>query len=72
MQSPAYEKFLAETQPSLQWEMETDLFRHGDESGAAVRMLAHLEKNLSHPAAREWGKQFEALLKPAAPEQPEP
>jgi hypothetical protein len=72
MQSPAYEKFLAETQPSLQWEMETDLFRHGDESGAAVRMLAHLEKNLSHPAAREWGKQFETLLKPAAPEQPEP
>ena len=72
MQSPAYEKFLAETQPSLQWEMETDLFRHGDESGAAVRMLAHLEKNLAHPAAREWGKQFEALLKPAAREQPEP
>ncbi|MEY4569766.1 MAG: hypothetical protein RLZZ398_1205 [Verrucomicrobiota bacterium] len=70
MQSPAYEKFLAETQPSLQWEMETDLFRHGDESGAAVRMLAHLEKNLAHPAAREWGKQFEALLKPAAREQP--
>ena len=66
MQSPAYEKFLAETQPSLQWEMETDLFRNGDESGAALRMLAHLEKNLSHPAAREWGKQFEALLKPVA------
>ncbi len=65
MQSPAYEKFLAETQPKLQWEMECDLFRNGDESGAAVRMLAHLEKYIAHPAAREWGEQFEALLKPA-------
>jgi hypothetical protein len=72
MQSPAYEKFLTETQPSLQWEMETDLFRNGDESGAALRMLAHLEKNLSHPAAREWGRAFENLLKPAALEQPAP
>jgi hypothetical protein len=65
MQSPAYEKFLADTQPKLQWEMEIDLFRNGDESGAAVRMLAHLEKYLAHPAARDWGKQFETLLKPA-------
>lgn len=70
MQTPEYEKFIAETQPRLQWEMELDLFRCGDESGAAVRMLAHLEKNLAHPAAREWGKQFEALLKPADVENP--
>lgn len=67
-QPPAYEKFLAETQPQLQWDMEIDLFRNGDESGAAVRMLAHLGKHLAHPAAREWSKQFEELLKPAAAE----
>ena len=67
MLPPAYEKFLAETQPKLQWQMEIDLFVHGDESGAGVRMLAHLEKHLNHPSAREWGKQLEALLKPAPP-----
>jgi hypothetical protein len=66
----AYEKFLAETQPKLQWDMEIDLFRNGDESGAAVRMLAHLEKYLAHPSARDWGKQFEALLKPVDAENP--
>jgi hypothetical protein len=71
MQSPAYEKFLAEAQPKLQWEMELDLFRNGDESGAALRMLAHLEKYLAHPSARDWGKQFEALLKPAVAANPE-
>lgn len=65
MQSPAYEKYLAETQPKLQWDMEIDLFRNGDESGAALRMLAHLEKYLAHPAAGGWSKEFEALLKPA-------
>ena len=70
MQSPAYEKFLIETQPKLQWDMEIDLFRNGDESGAAVRMLAHLEKHLTHPSAREWGKEFEELLKPVDAENP--
>lgn len=70
MQSPAYEKFITETQPKLQWDMEIDLFRNGDESGAAVRMLAHLERYLAHPAVREWGRQFESLLKPATPAAP--
>ena len=42
-----------------------DIFRQGDESAAALRMLAHLEKHLSHPAARGWGEEFEAQLKPA-------
>jgi hypothetical protein len=63
MQPPAYEKFLAETQPQLQWDMEIDLFRNGDESAAAVRMFAHLEKSLAHPSVRQWGEQFEELLK---------
>ncbi len=70
MRPPEYEKFLEETVPKLQWEMEMDLFRNGDQSGAAVRMLAHLEKYISHPAAREWGDELRGLLKSAAPAVP--
>ena len=65
-QAAAFAKFLEETQPKLQWEMEVDLFRNGDESGAAVRMLALLQKNIGHPSAREWGQQFKDLLAPKA------
>jgi len=65
-QAAAYAKFLEETVPKLQWEMEVDMFRSGDESGAAVRMLAHLQKYIAHPSAREWGQQFKDLLKPKA------
>lgn len=61
-----YDKFLLETVPKLQWEMEVDLFRNGDQSGAAVRMLAHLEKYIAHPSARQWGEELRGLLKPAA------
>lgn len=70
MRPPEYEKFLQDTVPKLLWEMEVDLFRNGDQSGAAVRMLAHLEKHISHPSAREWGEQLRGLLTPAAPVAP--
>ncbi len=63
-QSPEYEKFLEFTQPKLQWDMEVDLFHNGDESGASVRMLAHLEKHITHPSVRDWSDQFRLLLKP--------
>lgn len=66
VQSPRLVKFLEETSPRLQWNMEIDLFRNGDESGAAVRMLNHLEKHIAHPSAREWSDQLRGLLKPAA------
>jgi hypothetical protein len=66
--SPQYVKFIQEALPSLQWQMELDLFRHGDESGAASRMFAHLEKNISHASVRNWTDQFRTLLssRPAA------
>ncbi|MEO5915094.1 MAG: hypothetical protein ABIS50_12740 [Luteolibacter sp.] len=64
--SPAYTRFLEETQPKLQWDMEIDLYRSGDESGAATRMLAHLEKHIAHPSAKAWSDQLKQLLKPAA------
>jgi hypothetical protein len=59
-----YERFMIKTLPELQWQMEVDLFQSGDESAAAMRMLAHLEKHLNHPSARKWGDQFLNLLKP--------
>lgn len=69
-QSPAYTRFLEETLPKLQWDMELDMFRSGDESGAATRMLAHLEKHLAHPSAKAWSEQLGQLLKPVAPATP--
>lgn len=69
--SPEYDKFVSDTLPKRQWESEMDLFKAGDERGAAVRMLAHIEKNLSHSAAPKWAADFIAILKtqpaPAAP-----
>ena len=65
--SPAYAKFVEESLPKLQWDMELDMFRSGDESGAATRMLAHLEKHIAHPSAKAWSDQLKGLLKPDAP-----
>lgn len=62
MRGPELDQFIAETVPELQWTMEIDLFRHGDERNAAMRMLAHLEKNLSHKSARKWTTELSELL----------
>jgi len=64
------ERFASQTQPKLQWNMELDLFEHGDEKGAAVRMFTHLQKYAAHPAAKEWADQLRAQLTPALPETP--
>lgn len=69
--SPAYEKFLDESIPELQWQMEMDLFRSGDEGGAAKRMLAHIEKHLTHKSSRNWSEALKTLLTPPqAPTEP--
>jgi hypothetical protein len=62
MRGPELEQFIAVTVPELQWSMEMDLFRHGDERNSALRMLAHLEKHLGHKSARTWATEFTALL----------
>jgi hypothetical protein len=67
LKGPEYERFITETLPELQWRMEVDLFRSGDESAAALRMLAHIEKHLNHKQARKWGDEFKNLLKPRSP-----
>ncbi len=62
---PTLEKFLTETQPELQWQMEVDLFHCGDQRAAAVRMIAHIENHLTHSRARQWSDEFKALLTPS-------
>ena len=62
MRSPLYDKFLAEGLPGLQWQMEVDLYRNGDQAGAASRMMAQLEKYVSLPAAEKWTEQLQGLL----------
>lgn len=68
--SPAQEKFVTETLPDLQWQMETDLYRCGDQRGAALRMISHIEKHLTHTRAREWSDELKALLSPPPPVAP--
>ena len=67
-----HDRFVMERIPEFQWQMEMDLFKSGDEAGAAMRMLAHIEKHLAHKSAREWGQQLKNLLtpKPATPVAP--
>lgn len=70
---PAFEKWLAEGRQDLTWSMEVDLFDHGDQRASALRMLAHLEKNLTHKSAPTWIKQFTRLIngEPAEEEEEE-
>ena len=68
--SPEHEKFLIETVPNLEWQMEVDLFKSGDQKRAAVNMLAQIESNLGHPKVRDWGTQFRDLVAPAEAEDP--
>lgn len=62
LRSPEYEKFLQDTYPDLLWQMEEDVYKSGDQRGAALRMFQHLEKYVTHPKAPEWGKRFKDLL----------
>jgi hypothetical protein len=62
MRGPERDRFIAEVVPGLQWNMETDLFKHGDQQGAATRMLAHLERNISHKSSMQWVTEFAELL----------
>lgn len=62
--SPQYEKFAQNGLPKLQWESEVDIFKAGDQRGAAVRMLAHIEKYMAHESAPKWAEEFVGLLQP--------
>ncbi|MGJ8644187.1 MAG: hypothetical protein ACSHX9_12330 [Luteolibacter sp.] len=60
--SPQYERFIIDGLPKIQWESEVDIFNAGDEKGAAVRMLAHVEKYIAHKSAPKWAEEFVGLL----------
>lgn len=63
---PDQEKFVTETYPEFLWQEEEDVFKAGDQRGAALRMFQHIEKYATHPKAIDWTKQFRALLEPKA------
>lgn len=56
------DRFLVETRPQMTWDMEVDLFKAGDQKGAAVRMLGHIEKFNSHKSSPEWIADFRSLV----------
>jgi hypothetical protein len=61
------DRYLTERRPEMIWEMEQDLFRAGDEKGAALRMLTHIERYLGHRNETRWIEGFEALIKGELP-----
>lgn len=62
LRPPQFDQFVTNTLPNLLWQSEMDLYQAGDERGAAVRMLKHIEKNITHPSAADWATQFTAIL----------
>ncbi|MFT3991039.1 MAG: hypothetical protein QM680_06470 [Luteolibacter sp.] len=65
MRPPEYDLFLTNEVPDLQWKMEVDIFKHGgNRAEGARRLLAHIEKNLTHPSVKDWSSEFKELLNP--------
>lgn len=60
---PAYEKWLADGRYDLQWKMEVDCFKAGDEKVAAKNMLTQIQNNLSHKNAPKWIDEFSKMMK---------
>lgn len=58
------DRFMAEEMPELVWEMEMDVYQYGDQSGAAVRMLEHIRKFITHRSAKKWSADLTKLLNP--------
>lgn len=69
---PAHEQWYLKERPRLLWQMELDLYRHGDEKAASLRMLEHLKKYLNHASAPEWIKQFTQIVEGTEEPEPEP
>lgn len=60
--SPEVDRFISDTLPLMQWQMEVDLFKSGDQAAAALRMINHIEKNIGNNSAKDWSDQFRTLL----------
>jgi hypothetical protein len=57
-----YEKFITETLPQLRWDADVDIFKAGDQRGASIRMLKHIEDNIGHKSATKWAQNFNTLI----------
>jgi hypothetical protein len=68
LKPPAYNTFIAIEKPKLIWEMEMDIYKAGDEFGAASRMITHLSLNMSHSSAPDWAKELTKIIGPPAEE----
>ncbi|WP_411847153.1 hypothetical protein AAFN60_06885 [Roseibacillus persicicus] len=62
--SAAYERFLVEKRPQMLWDLEKAIFEMGDQKGAALAMLSHLEAHAGHKNEIQWTKDFAAYLEP--------
>jgi len=67
---PEVDRFLNDVLPVMQWQMEMDLFKAGDQAAAALRMINHIEKNLGNSSAKDWSEQFRNLLLAGVPAPP--
>lgn len=60
---PAYEKWVSGARYDLQWQMEVDCFKAGDEKLSAQRMLSQIQSNLTHKNAPKWIDEFIKMMK---------
>jgi len=67
LRSPEFEKFLTERRPALQWMMEVDCYKAGDEKTSALNMLNILEKHITHKDAPKWIRELQGFVEPTAP-----
>ena len=73
--SAAMEKFLLVRRPELQWQKQMDFFWVGDQKGASLRMLKHIETHATHRDCAKWIAEFQSAVKgqiaPPVPERGE-
>ena len=62
--SPAFERFLIEKRPQMMWNLEKAVYEMGDQKGAALAMLKHLELFAGHKNEIKWTKDFFKILEP--------
>ena len=62
--SAAYERFLVEKRPQMLWDLEKEVYEIGDEKGAALSMLKHLDTFAGHKNEVKWTQEFLEILEP--------
>ncbi len=62
--SAGFERFLVEKRPQMLWDLEGSVFKMGDQKGAALAMLKHLEQFAGHKNEVQWTQDFLQFLEP--------